>query len=291
MISLDDFIADHRLPASYRQEAEQWFVPLATRIAEQRQKLGKTLVVGITGTQASGKSTLADLLVFLCGQEYALNAIAISMDDFYLTRQERQALAASVHPLLVTRGVPGTHDIALALEIIDSLADENKQTLVPRFDKSTDDRYPRTEWDCVSGRVDLILLEGWCLGAEPQSDEALDKPVNSFEETQDSNGLWRRYANQQLRDVYPPLFERVDTWIMLKAPSFECVFNWRLEQEEKLIETLSNTNLEASNTMTADELRHFIQHYQRITEHLFKTAPLKADILFELDKDRKIICT
>jgi len=103
--------------------------------------------------------------------------------------------------------------------------------------------------------------------------------------------VWRRFANQQLRDVYPPLFELVDTWIMLKAPSFECVYHWRLEQEEKLIEKLSNTGFEAAKTMDADELRHFILHYQRITEHLFKTAPLKADILFELDNDRKIICT
>jgi D-glycerate 3-kinase len=69
------------------------------------------------------------------------------------------------------------------------------------------------------------------------------------------------------------------------------VYKWRQEQEEKLIETLSDMDLEAGQTMDANALRHFIQHYQRITEHLFETAPLKANILFELDQNRKIICT
>jgi len=299
MISgLDNFIGDHRLPVSYGAAAEQWFIPVAKHLAALRQRHGKTIVAGISGTQASGKSTLADLLALLCRNTYQLRAIALSIDDFYLTRQQRELLATSVHPLLATRGVPGTHDISLALDTIRKLSEGRAQTLIPRFDKARDDRCPREKWDRVNTKTDLILLEGWCLGAEPQADSSLVEPVNDLEKIQDPDGAWRRYVNQQLRDIYPELFSMVDTWIMLKAPSFDCVFKWRLEQENKLKSSLLQSELSADceidraiddRTMDADAIGRFIQHYQRITQHLLKTLPAKADMLFDLDENRKII--
>jgi len=291
-VKLDDFLKEHRLPASYSLAAEQWFAPVAKGLAEQHTTPGKTIIAGINGAQGSGKSTLADLLALICRNKYHLNTIILSLDDFYLTRQQRALQAASIHPLLATRGVPGTHDISLALDIIRKLSQGKTRTLVPRFNKAVDDRYPQQKWECVTAKADLILLEGWCLGAEPQAEDALLEPVNDLEREEDANGVWRRFVNQQLRDVYPQLFSMIDTWIMLKAPSFDCVYKWRLEQENKLKSSLShidaNADCEGNRTMGADAISRFIQHYQRITEHLLKTLPAKADTLFDLDEDKKI---
>lgn len=285
---LEDFIKEHRLPASYGVDAEQWFAPVAKGLAAQQAISGRTLIAGINGAQGSGKSTLAELLALLCKEKYHLNTIVLSLDDFYLTRQQRALLATTIHPLMATRGVPGSHDIPLAFDTIRKLSAGKTQTLVPRFDKAGDDRYPQEKWDRVTCRVDLILLEGWCLGAEAQAEAALVKPVNELERAEDTNGVWRRYVNQQLGDVYPPLFSLVDHWIMLQAPSFDCVFKWRLEQEDKLKSALSNSGSAGNRTMDSKAVSRFIQHYQRITEHLLETLPAKVDTLFELDAARNI---
>lgn len=292
-MELEHFIKKHRLPASYSRAAEQWFAPVAKGIAELQATRGETIIAGINGAQGAGKSTLAALLALLCKEKYQLNGIVLSMDDFYLTRQQRASLAASIHPLMATRGVPGTHDISLALDIIQKLSEGRTQTLIPRFDKASDDRYPQQKWTCVAAKVDVILLEGWCLGAEPQTDNALVAPVNELEKEEDSNGVWRRYVNQQLGDVYPQLFSLVDTLIMLKAPSFNCVYKWRLEQENKLKSSLlhsaTSADCASDRTMDADAISRFIQYYQRITEHLLKTLPPKVDTLFNLDEERRVV--
>ena len=290
-LNLSDFISQHQLPESYIAEARQCFFPLAESIVKKQKNDSKTCIVGINGAQGSGKSTLADLLVFLFKEKYQLNAVALSIDDFYFTRQQRLTLANTIHPLLATRGAPGTHDVKLALEVIHSLCDEETTSFVPRFDKATDDRAADKDILSVSSRADIIILEGWCIGAEAQPDNNLLQPVNELEKNEDPDGVWRRYVNQQLRDVYPELFSLIDTWIMLKAPSFDCVYQWRLEQENKLKASLLDSASGSGNNkiMDNDGIKRFIQHYQRITEHLLETLPDKVNYLFELDEDRKII--
>jgi len=283
-----DFITQHRLPMSYTLVAQQWFFPLVRSLAQRKRISGGTIIVGISGSQGSGKSTLADLLALLLGNRYKLNTVVISIDDFYYTLQQRETLSRTVHPLMATRGVPGTHDVTLAINTIRGLCTQGTIS-IPRFDKSIDDRFPKEKWDQVVSKPDIILFEGWCLGAEPQSQEELLEPVNELEKTEDPDGVWRQYVNQQLRDVYPELFNMIDVWIMLKAPSFECVHQWRLEQENKLRESLAGSTSSADKLMSEQELKHFIQYYQRITEQLLKTLPDKVDYLFELDEKRKII--
>lgn len=287
------FIAEHRLPESYIEQAQHWFSPLAKAIAEKQEKANKTLIVGINGSQGSGKSTLADYLALLWRKAYQLNVVVLSIDDFYFTLQQRQALSQTIHPLLLTRGVPGTHDIDLAVDVIRSLTASTSPTLVPRFNKATDDRFPEHEWDSVSPGVDIIILEGWCMGAQPQTEEELMMPVNELEKIEDPDGHWRRYVNRQLAEVYPRLFNLVDTWVMLKAPSFDCVYQWRLEQENKLRDSLAASKKGTGNNnqkvMDGKAVGHFIQHYQRITEHLLKTLPGRVDYLFVLNENRKII--
>lgn len=289
-LDLSDFITQHRLPEKYIQDARLWFLPVADTIAEQQKKMDRAIIIGINGAQGSGKSTLADLLALVLSDKYHLNVVVLSIDDFYLTRQQRETLSKTVHPLLATRGVPGTHDVGLAINTIRSLCAKGT-TSIPRFDKSIDDHFPEGEWDQAISKADVILFEGWCLGAEPQSEEELREPINELEKNEDSNRSWRQYVNRQLRDVYPELFNMIDSWIMLKAPSFNCVYPWRLEQENKLRESLSGSTPSTDKLMCEQELKRFIQHYQRITEHLLETLPDKVDFLFGLDENRKIIKT
>ncbi len=137
------------------------------------------VVIGLCGAQGSGKSTLLRRWVEILQRE-DLPAVALSIDDFYLPRAERSALARTVHPLLITRGVPGTHDVELAQATIDSLA-EDEPTLLPAFDKATDDRRPRSQWRSCQGPMRVVILEGWCVGALPQTAAQLAQPVNALE--------------------------------------------------------------------------------------------------------------
>jgi len=286
---LSAFINKHKLPESYKDVVRKWFQPMAEAILIRQKKKGRPLIIGINGSQGSGKSTLADLLVSLLPQMADISVISLSIDDFYLTHEQREQLANEVHPLFQTRGVPGTHDITLALETLYDLTHQNRACKIPRFDKSHDNRYPIEQWHYVEASPQIIILEGWCVGAEAQSDEDLLNPLNTLEADEDDKCIWRRYANHKLRHDYQRLFSQIDLWVMLKAPSFACVFDWRLEQEEKLRQACKEQLLPCDRLMSADEITRFIMHYQRITEHTLTTLPHKVHFLFELDAKRNII--
>ena len=217
---------------------------------------------------------------------------ALSIDDFYYTRKQREQYARTVHPLLLTRGVPGTHDVDLLIETIEDLKNEATTTAIPRFDKATDDRMPEDLWDSFAGSPGIIILEGWCIGAQPQEETELAKPVNALEANEDSDGAWRRYVNQALGGKYQALFAMIDVWVMLQAPSFDCVYRWRLEQEDKLRRSVAGKGNAASagnRVMSEHEISRFIQHYQRITENILETLPSRVDYLYQLDSRRDII--
>ena len=69
--------------------------------------------MGLSGCQGSGKSTLVKAIAHVLEDVHHVNAVVLSLDDFYLTKAERELLARTVHPLFATRGVPGTHDLDL----------------------------------------------------------------------------------------------------------------------------------------------------------------------------------
>ena len=282
------FLTRNKLPESYLLSAEKWFSPL---LEQYQAPPDKPLILGINGSQGSGKSTLADYLCTLLNERYDLRSVSLSLDDFYLTKLERKQLASQVHPLLETRGVPGTHDIPLALKTIAQLVDGSGETVIPRFDKSRDDRMPMEQCDRVSGQADMIILEGWCVGAKAQTEEQLVKPLNSLETEQDPDGLWRNRVNQALAGEYQTLFAQLDQLIMLQAPSFNTVFNWRLEQEQKMLARLGATEAQEQHQgiMSASQIAEFIAHYQRITEESLREMPQRADHLFQLDSQRQII--
>ncbi len=277
------FLDQQRLPADYLGTALKWFTPVGQLLAEHQVGAGRPRLVAVNGSQGSGKSTLCAYLCDYLSSEHGLRALSLSLDDFYLTHGERQQLAAEVHPLLQTRGVPGTHDMDLLLATLASLL-AGRHTAVPRFDKAVDDRVAESAWDSVTAPLDIIFLEGWCLGVGPQPDAALLAPVNELERGEDPDGAWRRYVNQVLHERFPAVYALVHEWVMLRAPSFDCVYRWRLEQEAKLAATRSGSGI-----MSSQQVARFIQHYQRLTQHCLASLPRRVNHLFRLDKQRHIL--
>jgi len=263
------------------------YLPLADFLCQRATAHGSTLLVGINGAQGAGKSTLCELLRIVLQYGFDKKAVVVSIDDLYLTRHERSELARDVHPLLQTRGVPGTHDVDMGLALFDHLQKlGNGEPLpCPRFDKARDDRAPRELWPTVTGPVDIVLFEGWCVGALPQPAADLATPVNSLEQDEDTSGAWRRYVNDRLAD-YAALFSRLDLLLMLKVPSMQSVFEWRSLQERKLAARASGQ--ESNRIMNAEQIRRFIMHYERLTRWMLEEMPQRADLVMTLNADHCI---
>ncbi len=284
-----EFLQRHRLSTLYLDTAQRWFMPLAQAIWRRRQQQGGPLLVGLNGSQGSGKSTLAAWLCLVL-RGAGLTTVSVSLDDFYLTRAQRQTLAEMVHPLLATRGVPGSHDTALMESTLHGLLgrDEpsSRTVLVPSFDKSRDDRTDEVHWHRIGAPVDVVIWEGWCLGAVAQPASALAVAVNDLEAQEDPQGVWRRYVNSALATDYEPLFTQVDYWAMLRAPGFETVYRWRLEQEQKLAQQVQGQS--APGLMSAADIARFIGFYQRLTEVCLATLPEHVDWCCRLDENRRV---
>ncbi len=155
----NDFLSAESLPASYRVTAERWFLPLIQDVARQTEGRDSPLIVGVNGSQGSGKSTLGNLMCGVLEQCAGLTVVTLSLDDFYLTREQREALAETVHPLLATRGVPGTHDAPLMLDVLGKLVSDERPVALPRFDKAADDRTDAAQWHQVGASVDVIIFD------------------------------------------------------------------------------------------------------------------------------------
>jgi len=240
-------------------------------------------LTGLSGLQGSGKSTLAAQLVELAARG-GIAALALSIDDFYFGRAARQRLARDVHPLLATRGVPGTHDVDLLLCTLDALrrATPRRPARVPRFDKGLDTRLAPSRWPSVARMPELVILEGWCIGVPPQEAAALARPVNPLERDEDRGAIWRNWVNAQLTQHYAPLWQRLDHLIMLQASAYAIVARWRDEQERAL------RRRNAPRALSAGALRRFLMHYERLSRQALKELPLRADLRVVLDKDRRV---
>ncbi|PPC78832.1 hypothetical protein C4K68_03045 [Pokkaliibacter plantistimulans] len=273
---------------------EAIYVPLAAWVVAGQERLQRPMVLGINGAQGAGKSTLSNLLEIILSAGFGKRVVVFSIDDLYKTREERERLASEVHPLLMTRGVPGTHDIDLGLQLIESVkqAERHQATKIPVFDKSIDDRCDPMFWQEWEGSADVIIFEGWCVGAKPQADEELIAPVNTLEEVEDDQQTWRRYVNEQLKGLYAELFEQLDALVMLKVPSMEAVYAWRTQQEQKLAERVrmmgTHHATDGLRIMDAEQIRRFIMHYERITRHTLAEMPARADVTLHLNQHHQI---
>lgn len=282
--------AAQRLGVAPDQSLRQAYIALSLRIAEWRAATDRPIVVGICGAQGSGKSSAAAVLAEVLGGAFGLQTAVLSLDDFYLPRGARQLLAESIHPLLRTRGVPGTHDVSSAMTVIDQLLGASAETVtaLPRFDKGTDEPVPQDRRMQYGGRPDIIIFEGWCVGARPQPAADLAKPLNALERDQDESGHWRAYVNARLGGDYTTLFGRLDRLCMIAAPSFDQVFAWRRQQELTLERRARMTGDPTPMLMDDAALEWFIMHFERLTRHILMTMPTYADVVLRLSAARSV---
>jgi len=235
-------------------------------------------LIGVVGAQGCGKTTLARAAASGFG------AAQISIDDVYLTRAAREALARDVHPLLLTRGPPGTHDLGLLQTLIDRLstAGPEDETLIPDFDKRGDDRWPVERWRRFRGRPSAILIDAWCLGALPEDAEALAGPINALERERDPGGRWRGWVNDRVSGPYAAFAARLDTILFLRAPDFDVVLDWRCQQEADLLGVAPDDLPHAERRRLAG----FIQYFERITRRML-SGGVAASATVQLDRNRQ----
>ena len=265
-------------------QLNNFFLPISEKIYRNYLNNKKTKIIGLTGGQGSGKSTISQILKIILKEGFNLSTVIFSIDDFYKTLQERKAMSKKINPLFLTRGVPGTHNTALLLKCLKNLKSKNfKKFLIPKFDKSIDDRLSKMFWQNIKTKPDIVIFEGWCVGAFPQKNKDLIAPINVLEKERDKKRTWRNFVNKELKTRYKKIFKLIDLMIFLKIPSFEYVYKWRLLQEKKL-----RVTSKGKKTMSNKQVKNFIMFYERITRHMLKNFSKKANFIINLDKSHRL---
>ena len=268
---------------------KSFLIPLCFWISKKADKK-RPYFVGLAGGQGTGKTTTSSLLRIILIKYFRLKVFRISIDDFYKTRKERIRLSKRIHSMLLTRGVPGTHDIGMMLSFFKKVKRKQfKRLKLPTFNKAIDDRFSKKHWYDLKNKPDVIIFEGWCVGAKSEKNNTLKRTINSMERLKDRKQIWRKYVNQQLKSKYNNLYSQLNCLIYLKAKNFNLLQKWRLKQERKLL-VKSKKNLK-SKIMNKKDVLNFMQTYQRITQNMFKNTPKYASIIINLNSNHQIKST
>ena len=261
------------------------YIPISFWIVNKYKKKGKTLFLGFSGGQGSGKTTVAKILKIILKKFFKREIYVSSIDDFYKTLKDRNEMSHTIHPMFKTRGVPGTHDISLVKKFFDFIKKKNfKKFKLPKFDKSMDERLKKKYWSNIKKRPEIVILEGWCVGAKPQSNSIINKSINVLEKYEDKHLIWRKYANEKLKKEYKKLFAMIDHFIFMKIPNFNVVYEWRLLQESKL----RKKSHSSKKIMSYNEIKRFIMFYERITLQMIKDLSKSASVVIFLKTNHKI---
>ena len=235
----------------------------------------------ICGSQGIGKSTLLAILEKNLNIFYGIKILTLSLDDYYLTKKERVILSKKNHPLLLTRGVPGTHDTKLLSQSILKFDKSEYPMKIPIFNKLKDDRSKK--FKSIKYKKDILLLEGWCCGCPPIPNSFLYKNINFLEKRKDKNKFWRKFYNKKLKNEYAKIFRHFGEIIYLKPPSFSNVASWRFKQE-RLLRTQSKTK----KIMNKKQIEDFIQYYEKITKWMIKKMPSISNLTIYVNDKQKI---
>ena len=288
---LETFIQQEGLNDIFRRNVTEYFNAYAHRLAHLAEASSRPIIVGLNGAQGSGKSTLSQYLSQIMPMQLGVDCHVLSIDDFYLSKAKRKRLAASVHPLLAIRGVPGTHDVPRLLDALTGFIEPGVQSVaVPVFDKLKDDRTRKVHKIQKSAKPTVILFEGWCVGIPPQRQLALSVPMSSFEFSNDNNGVWRSYVNERLGGDYVDIFKLLDRLSMLKPPCFEAVYDWRVDQEIRLVaRRRQDSNDTSVRGMSVKQVGEFVENFRRLTCHAIEVLPHLADEIWDLQADRLVL--
>ncbi len=261
------------------------YIPMSFWIENKYKEKGKTLFLGLAGGQGSGKTMVTAILKIILEKFFKRKVYVISIDNFYKTLKDRNNMSKKIHPLFKTRGVPGTHDINLVKKFFNCIKKKKfKRFKLPKFDKSIDDRLKKKYWLNIKKKPEIIILEGWCVGAKPQPNSLIKKPINILEKYEDKDLIWRKYVNEKLKSEYKKLFAMIDYFFFMKMPSFKMVFKWRLLQENKLRKKFHSKK----RIMSYNKVQRFIMFYERITLQMIKDLSKSASIVMALKKNHEI---
>lgn len=260
------------------------YIPMSFWIENKYKKKGRTLFLGFSGGQGSGKTTVTGILKIILEKYFKRRIQAISIDDFYRTLEDRKKMSITIHPLFKTRGVPGTHETSLIKKFFDFIKKKKfKKFKVPKFGKTLDDRLKKKYWFNINEKPEIVILEGWCVGAKPQSNSLIRKPINILEKYEDKDMVWRKYVNEKLKSEYKKIFAKIDNFIFMKIPDFKMVFKWRILQESKL----RKKSHSKKKVMSYNEIKRFIMFYQRITLQMIKDLSKSASVVMLLNKNHE----
>ena len=261
-----------------------FYIPISNIIFKRHLRFKSTQIIGLAGGQGSGKSTISKILKIILKEKYNLRTTVFSIDDFYKTLKERKKMSKKISPLFLTRGVPGTHDSTILYNCLKSLKKRNfKRISIPKFNKSIDDRVSKNKWTKITNKPDIVIFEGWCVGALAQKKKDLEKPFNDLERHMDKNMIWRNTVNNEIKNNYKKIFDLIDLLVFLKIPSFKYVYKWRLLQEKKLHKTSKGKKI-----MNKAEIKKFIMYYERTTKNMFKNLKKKSDIVISIDTKHRL---
>ena len=265
-------------------QLKNFYLPICKKINSEYVKRKKTKIIGLSGGQGTGKSTISQILKIILKEGFNLETVIFSIDDFYKTRKDRKIMAKKISPLFLTRGVPGTHDAKMLFNCIKNLKKNRfKKVTVPKFDKSKDDRSPKSKWLEVKKKPNIVIFEGWCVGVTSQKEKDLVIPINKLEKQKDEKRIWRQTVNKELKNKYKKIFNLIDKLIFLKVPSFKYVYKWRLLQEKKL-----RAKSKGHKIMSDKQIKNFIMYYERLTKNMLKILPKKANTVINIDKNHRL---
>ena len=240
-------------------------------------KLKSKNKIMIAGSQGSGKSSLSKLIKLYLEKFCYKSVVIISMDDFYLSKNQRTQLSKNIHPLFLTRGVPGTHDLELMNKKIKQIFNKEFPIYLPIFDKVSDSR-KRTYKKVF--KADVVIFEGWCAGAQPIDLNYLQKNFNNLEKHKDKNFIWRNSYNKYLNE-YQKLFSQFNFFIYFQFNQWDHVLNWKYKQELELRDKKKDLALKKY-------LKEFIQYYEKVSKWMHLKVPKYCNILIKLDAHQKI---
>ena len=240
-------------------------------------KLKSKKKIMIAGPQGSGKSSLSKLIKLYLEKFYDKSVIIISMDDFYLSKKQRTRLSENIHPLFLTRGVPGTHDLGLMNKKIKQILNKEFPIYLPIFDKVSDTR--KRAYKKVL-KADVIIFEGWCAGAQPVNQNYLQKNFNNLEKYKDKNFIWRNSYNKYLNE-YQKIFSKFNYYIYFQFNHWDHVLNWKYKQELELRDKKKDLVLKKY-------LKEFVQYYEKVSKWMHLKVPKYCNILIKLDTHQKI---